>query len=302
MTETPMLTKPADAGSPRPLPTRRPGRRYRALEPSRAGKAVRAVLLAIASLVTIFPFYAMVVLALKPPVAVKFPSSLAPTGLTFDAFRQVLRAQDILRWTVNTLIYSAVSVVAVLLLASMAGYAFAKKRFPGREVIFWSFLSMVMVPYHVVLIPTFILMAKLNGVDTMWGLIVPTLANAQAVFLMRQFIMGLPDELFEAAQIDGCSEWRMFVQIVLPLCKPVLAALGTFIFLWHWNDFLWPLIMGQSTDNWTLTVGIQSMQRQLSPLDVILAGAVISFIPIFVAYLFGQRYFTEGVTMSGIKG
>ncbi|MFC4086749.1 carbohydrate ABC transporter permease [Amycolatopsis samaneae] len=287
--------------APERAPRRNRGR-YRALEPSRGGKILRGVLLTLASIVTIFPFYAMVVLALKPPVAVKFPESLLPTDLSFDAFKHVLAAQDVGRWTVNTLIYSGVSVIAVLLLASMAGYAFAKKRFAGSEAMFWSFLSMVMVPYHVVLIPTFILMAQLGGVDTMWGLVVPTLANAQAVFLMRQFIMGLPDALFDAAKIDGCSEWRIFVHIVLPLCKPVLAALGTFIFLWHWNDFLWPLIMGQSTEHWTLTVGIQSLQRQLSPLNEILAGAVISFIPIFGAYLVGQRHFTEGVTMSGIKG
>jgi multiple sugar transport system permease protein len=296
------LVAPVAADDNKPGPTPRRRRRYRALEPTRQGKILRGVLLTIASLVTIFPFYAMVVLALKPPVAVSFPSSLLPTHLTFYAFGQVLKAQNILQWTINTVIYAGVSVVAVLLLASMAGYAFAKKRFPGREAMFWSFLSMVMVPYHVVLIPTFILMAKIGGVDSMWGLIVPTLANAQAVFLMRQFIMNLPNELFEAARIDGCSEWRMFTRIVLPLCKPVLAALGTFVFLWHWNDFLWPLIMGQSTDHWTLTVGIQSLQRQLAPLDVVLAGAVVSFIPIFIAYLVGQRYFTEGVTMSGIKG
>jgi multiple sugar transport system permease protein len=233
---------------------------------------------------------------------VRFPSSLVPDHLTFSAFHQVLDAQDLVRWTLNTFVYAGVSVVAVLLLASMAGYAFAKKRFPGRELMFWSFLSMVMVPYHIILVPTFILMANVGGVDTMWGLVLPTLANAQAVFLMRQFIMGLPDELFEAARLDGCSEWRIYTSIVLPLCRPVLAALGTFVFLWHWNDFLWPLIMGQSTEHWTLTVGIQSLQRQTVPLDVILAGSVVASVPMFVAYLIGQRYFTEGVTMSGIKG
>ncbi len=297
------LAEPAAARADAVVARRRsPKPRYRALEPTRRGKIIRGVLLVIASLVTLFPFYAMVVLALKPPVAVRFPSSLLPSHLTLHAFGQVVQAQDLLRWTLNTFIYATVSVIAVLLLASMAGYAFAKKRFPGRELMFWSFLSMVMVPYHIVLVPTFALMAEIGGVGTMWGLIVPTLANAQAVFLMRQFIMSLPDELFEAAQIDGCSEWRMYRAIVLPLCKPVMAALGTFVFLWHWNDFLWPLIMGQSSDHWTLTVGIQSLQRQNVPLDVLLAGSVIAFLPMFVAYLVGQRYFTEGVTMSGIKG
>jgi ABC-type glycerol-3-phosphate transport system permease component len=213
----------------------------------------------------------MVVIALRPETAIDFPSSLLPWNLDTSAFREVLAGQDMLRWTLNSVVYSVVSVVAVLVMASMAGYAFAKKRFPGREAMFWSFLAMVMVPYHVTLIPTFIVMAKLGGVDTYWGLILPSLANAQAVFLMRQFIKGLPDELFEAAKIDGAGEWRTFATIVLPLCKPVLATLGTFVFLWHWNDFLWPLIIGKSADMWTLTVGIASLRQQQVPLSVVLA-------------------------------
>jgi len=272
------------------------------MEPSAGGKVLRYVVLSVAAVVTIFPFYAMVVLSLKPAAAIEFPASLLPTNLGTGAYERVLSAGGIGTWFVNTLIYSAVSVVAVLALSAMAGYAFAKKRFPGRETMFWSFLAMVMVPYHVTLIPTFILIAQAGGLDTYWGLLLPTLANAQAVFLMRKFIMDLPDELFEAAKLDGASEWRIFVSIVLPLCKPILATLGTFVFLWHWNDFLWPLIIGQGTEHWTLTVGIASLQQQDVPLNMILAGATISFVPIFAAYLVAQRYFQEGVTMSGIKG
>ncbi|OKI91252.1 ABC transporter permease [Streptomyces sp. CB02058] len=272
------------------------------MRPTRAGRIGRAALLTVAAIVTVFPFYAMVVLSLKPSAAVEFPGSLVPWPLTGEAYDTVMSAQDVPRWLVNTLVYSVVSVVGVLLLASLAGYAFAKKRFPGRETMFWSFLSMVMVPYHVTMIPTFAMIAKLGGVDTYWGLIVPTLANAQAVFLMRQFIQGLPDELFEAARLDGCNEWQIFYRIVLPLLKPILATLGVFVFLWHWNDFLWPLVIGQSTDMRTLTVGIASLQQQNVPLNVVLSGSVIAFVPIFAAYMVGQRYFTEGVTASGIKG
>ncbi|MFE7118435.1 carbohydrate ABC transporter permease [Streptomyces sp. NPDC057654] len=273
-----------------------------AMRGTRGGRIVRGVLLAVAALATIFPFYAMVVLSLKPSAAVEFPGSLLPWPLSGEAYDTVLGAQSVLRWLLNTLLYSVVSVIGVLLLAALAGYAFAKKRFPGREAMFWSFLSMVMVPYHVTMIPTFAMIAKLGGVDTYWGLILPTLANAQAVFLMRQFVRGLPDELFEAARLDGCSEWQVFYRIVLPLLKPILATLGVFVFLWHWNDFLWPLVVGQSTDMRTLTVGIASLQQQNVPLNVVLSGSVIAFVPIFAAYLVGQRYFTEGVSASGIKG
>lgn len=274
----------------------------RALRPGRTGLVARAVLLTAASLATVFPFYAMVVLSLKPGAAVELPGSLLPWHLSGSSYGAVLDAQDVPRWLLNTLVYSVVSVVGVLALAALAGYAFAKKRFRGREAMFWSFLSMVMVPYHVTMIPTFIMMAKLGGVDTYWGLIIPTLANAQAVFLMRQFIRDLPDEMFEAARLDGCGELRIFVSLVLPLLKPILATLGTFVFLWHWNDFLWPLIMGQSSGMRTLTVGIASLQQQQVPLSQVLAGSVIAFVPIFAAYLAGQRYFTEGVTGSAVKG
>ncbi|MFJ6658943.1 carbohydrate ABC transporter permease [Streptomyces sp. NPDC091377] len=266
------------------------------------GKLVRGVFLVLASIVTLFPFYAMVVLSLKPEGAVDLPGSLLPWPMEGGAYGEVLGSQDVPRWLFNTLVYSLVSVVGTLVLAALAGYAFAKKRFPGREAMFWSFLSMVMVPYHVTMIPTFILIAKLGGVDSYWGLIVPTLANAQAVFLMRQFIMGLPDELFEAARLDGCNELQIFARIVLPLLKPILATLGTFVFLWHWNDFLWPLVIGQSTEMRTLTVGIASLQQQQVPLNQVLAGSVIAFVPIFSAYLVGQRYFTEGITGSAVKG
>lgn len=300
-----MSAPTAPVAAPPAVPPTSAGQRrrpYRALEPTRRGKVLRGLLLAAGSLLTIFPFYAMVVIALRPETAIDFPSSLLPWNLDTSAFRDVLAGQDMLRWTLNSVIYSVVSVVAVLVMASMAGYAFAKKRFPGREAMFWSFLAMVMVPYHVTLIPTFIVMAKFGGVDTYWGLILPSLANAQAVFLMRQFIKGLPDELFEAAKIDGAGEWRTFATIVLPLCKPVLATLGTFVFLWHWNDFLWPLIIGKSADMWTLTVGIASLRQQQVPLSVVLAGSVVALVPIFAAYAVAQRSFQEGVAQTGIKG
>lgn len=283
-------------------PPRAAPRSYRAMEPSRRGRWARGVFLFVAAVVTLFPFYAMVVLSFKPVGPVVFPDSLMPWAFSIEAYDQILGARNLLRWALNTLIYSVVSVVGVLFLASLAGYAFAKKRFPGKEALFWSFIAMLMVPYHITIIPVFVLLANTGGVNTYWGLIVPTLANAQAVFLMRQFIRALPDELFEAAKVDGCSEWRLYVSIVVPLTKPIMATLGVFVFLWHWNDFLWPLIIAQENDMRTLTVGLSSLNAESVPLNVVLAGSVVAFVPIFTAYLIGQRYFAEGVVMSGIKG
>ncbi|WP_431807636.1 carbohydrate ABC transporter permease [Microbacterium paraoxydans] len=300
---TALLQPPTQTAAPAPAPAPRKRRSFRALEPTGWGVVVRWVWLSIAGILSFFPFYAMVVLSLKPGMVVELPGSLLPwTDISFDSYAQVLGGQNILGWLFNTLVYSLVSVVAVLFLSALAGYAFAKKRFRGKEVMFWSFLAMVMVPFHVTLIPTFILMANLGGIDTYWGLILPTLANAQAVFLMRQFIQGLPDELFEAARIDGAGEFRIFLRIVLPLCKPILATLGIFVFLWHWNDFLWPLIIAKSNSMFTLTVGISSLQQQNVPLSTMLAGSVVALLPIFLAYLIAQRYVQEGVTGTGIKG
>lgn len=293
---------PAPTAAAPPVPSSRTQRPYRPNQASRRWRVLRAVLLLFAAAVTLFPFYTMVVLSFKPSGPITFPDSLLPWPFSTAAYDSLFGARSLLLWTLNTVIYAVVSVVGVLLLSSLAGYAFAKKRFPGKEPMFWSFLAMLMVPYPVVLIPTFIIISKLNGVDTYWGLIVPTLANAQAVFLMRQFIAGLPDSLFEAARLDGCSELRVYVSLVLPLIKPILATLGVFVFLWHWNDFMWPLIVGQSDGMRTLTTGMASLQQENVPLNVLLAGAVVAFVPIFTVYMFGQRYFTESVTTSGIKG
>jgi multiple sugar transport system permease protein len=297
------VTRPKTVPAPPEVAPAPPHRAFRALEPTRMGLVVRWIWLSLAGILAFFPFYAMVVLSLKPGMVVELPGSLLPwTDISFASYEQVLSGQNILGWLGNTLIYSLVSVVAVLFLSSLAGYAFAKKRFAGKEIMFWSFLAMVMVPFHVTLIPMFILMAGIGGVDTYWGLILPTLANAQAVFLMRQFIQGLPDDLFEAARIDGAGEFRIFLRIVLPLCKPILATLGIFVFLWHWNDFLWPLIIAKSNAMFTLTVGISSLQQQNVPLSTMLAGSVVALAPIFLAYLIAQRYVQEGVTGTGIKG
>ena len=215
-----------------------------ALRPCRFTVAIRWIGLSLMASACLFPFYAMIVLSLKSGT-VELPGSLWPfSDVSLDSYRQVLSGQNLPRWLLNTVIYS---VVIVLLVSALAGYAFAKKRFPGREVMFWTFLSMVMVPFQVTVIPTFMLISTWKGINTYWGMIVPTLANAQAVFLMRQFIHGLPDELFEAARVDGAGDFTIFWRIVLPLSRPILATLGLFVLLWHWNDFLWPLIVGRTT-------------------------------------------------------
>lgn len=261
------------------------------------------LLLVIAGLVTLFPFYAMIVMSLRTPgVPLTFPDSLLPTELTWENYEEIFATGKMPLWLLNTTVYSVCSVILVMLFSSMAGYGFAKKRFKGRDGLFWLFIAMVMVPYHVSLIPQFMMLSKMGGVNTYWGLILPTLANVQATFLMRQFIQGIPDELIEAAKVDGASEARIFFTIILPLCKPILATLGLFVFLWHWNDFLWPLIAAQRVDMQVLTTGVARMLQEEAPLSATLAGSAVALAPILIAYLFASKYFTEGAMMSGVKG
>ncbi|MEU0479886.1 carbohydrate ABC transporter permease [Streptosporangium sp. NPDC006013] len=258
------------------------------------------VLLALVSVITVSPFFVMFVVALSPPGEPTLPVQW-PESLSLDTIVDLLSSSGFAGWTVNTVIYALVSVVITLLTASMAGYAFAKKRFPGRDTMMWAFLATLMVPSQATLIPMFVLISNLGGVDTFWGLIVPTLANSQAVFLMRQFIRDLPDELFEAAKVDGASEWRVYWQIVIPLIRPILATLGVFVFLWHWNDFLWPLVMAQSDEMRTLTVGLASMRTEGSSLAVLMASAALSVLPCLLVFALLQRYLVNSITMTGLK-
>lgn len=257
--------------------------------------------LALVAAATLFPFFVMVVMSFRHDQVITFPEAFLPTNLNLGAYRHVLSDGQFARWLLNTVIYSVTSVVLVLLFASIAAYAFAKKRFPGRKVLFWTFIAMLMVPYQLTLIPQFILISKMGLVDTMTGLVVPTLANAQALFMMRQFISGIPDELIEAAWIDGAGELRVFFGVVLPQCKPILATLAVFVFMWHWNDFLWPLVITRSESNYVLTLGLYSLQAQERVLSTTMAAAVLTFIPILVIYVLLQRYFIRGVTLSGLK-
>jgi multiple sugar transport system permease protein len=296
VTSTAAATRPPAVPSQRPAP-RAP--RDRGVWARRAGMG--AILLAVC-VFTLLPFWAMVAVALAPPGPISLPGALFPTDISFASFTRVLTSANVPRWTFNSFVYSAVSVVFVLLFASMAGYAFAKKRFRGNTVIFWSFLATIMIPLQVNLIPYFILIASLGGVNTFWGLIVPTLANSQAVFLCRQFILGLPEELFEAARVDGASDWRIYWQIVLPLIRPVLATAGIFVFLWHWNDFLWPLVVAQSDSMRTLTVGLATLESQTVPLGQVMAGATISVVPCILVFVLLQRYLVNSIASTGLKG
>jgi multiple sugar transport system permease protein len=255
-------------------------------------------LLAVVSLAALGPFVLMLVVALSPRRSPTIPYAW-PSSLTLENFAQLLSTESFLRWTGNTVIYAAVSVVAVLLSASMAAYVFARKRFPGRDVLLWSLVSTLMVPFHAVLLPSVVIIQLLGWADTYWGLIIPTLANAQAVLLLRQFIRALPDEVFDAARIDGAGDGRVYWSVVLPLCRPVLATLAVFVFLWHWNDFLWPLVVSGNGQTSTLTVGLSTLDAGHLTIPELMAAATVTGIPCLLVFLLVQRKLVGTVSFAG---
>ncbi len=207
------------------------------------------------------------------------------------------------RWFMNSLIVSVVSTLGILLFDSMAGYVFAKKQFPGRDFLFWMMISTMMIPGQVTLVPMYILVTRLGIKGSLYSVIFPPLAMVFGVFLMRQFMKTIPTELIEAAKIDGASELSIYWKIILPLSKPALATLGILVFMSVWNSFLWPLIILNKDYLFTLPVGLKSLQdKNLVDYGLLMSGASISAIPMFIVFLFFQKYFIKGLTLGSLKG
>lgn len=255
--------------------------------------------------VSLFPLYWMVTTALKPPtVVMSLPPEWIPTSVSLNNFREAFANSPVTRWTLNSL-FMALSVTAFqLLFATMAGYGFSKKSFPGRELLFWLYVSSMMIPGFAMVIPLFTLMTKLGLVNSYVGLIAPGLSAPFGVFLMRQFIQTLPTELIEAATIDGCSEIQVFTKIILPLSKPGLAVLGIFVFIGQWNAFLWPLIVINTSEMMPLTVGFALLANRELRVNygALMAAGTYMALAQFIVFFAFQRYFVQGITVGGIKG
>jgi multiple sugar transport system permease protein len=233
----------------------------------------------------------------------KFPPQLIPTSINLEGFRTVLTDTKILQWFANTVLVSAISVIGHLVLCSLAGYGFARLKFAGRGLAFVLILATVMIPIQLLMIPTYIMFTRLGIVDTLAAAFVPWLASAFGIFLMRQFFMGLPVELEEAATLDGASVFRTFRSVVLPLARPALATLAVFTLLSSWNDLLWPLIAISDDSRFTLQVGLTSFQgTRRTEWSQLMAGNVISTMPLILAFLFAQKKFIATMSFTGLKG
>ncbi|WP_306205194.1 carbohydrate ABC transporter permease [Actinoplanes sp. RD1] len=256
------------------------------------------------ALVFVLPLVQMVLTSFMSESEInQFPPKFLPSGIHVDGYAKLLSESHILLWFGNTVLVSAVAVVSHLILCSLAGYGFARLKFAGRGLAFVAIVATVMIPMQLLMIPTYLMFAQLGILDTLAAAFVPWLASAFGIFLMRQFFLGLPVELEEAARLDGAGALRTFVSVVLPLARPALATLAVFTLLSSWNDLLWPLIAISDDTKFTLQVGLASFQgTRRTEWSQLMAGNVIATLPLIVAFLVAQRRFIATMTFTGLKG
>ena len=235
--------------------------------------------------------------------ASRFPPPLLPTGATLANYHELFARTGMARNFGNSLLVSAAITLGSLLVNTLAGYAFAKLRFAGRDRIFQVLLAALVIPAQVAMLPLFLMMKQLGLVNNFGGVIVPALATVFGIFLVRQYARSIPDELLEAARIDGAGELRIFFQIVLPMLKPVLVTLAIFTFMAAWNDFMWPLIVLTDQDHYTLPVALASLSREhIMDVEMMMAGAVVTVLPVLLLFLALQRYYVQGLLLGSVKG
>lgn len=267
-------------------------------------KTVSLLILTVGAVVMLLPFIWMVSTSLKDLSEVfTYPPRFIGSALKWDNYPEVLERFDFLPMLWNTLKVTAAVVVIELATSTMAGYAFACLKFKGKNVLFMIFLGSMMLPFHVLLVPTFELLKNMGLLNSLWSLVLPVITYPFGIFLMRQFFSGLPRELAESAKMDGCTPWGIFRKIYLPLSKPSLATLAIFIFIGTWNDFLKPLIYLNDNTKKTLTLGIYLMQGNYSTnWPILMATCTLSLLPALILFLSMQDLFVEGIAMTGIKG
>ncbi|HMQ30235.1 MAG TPA: carbohydrate ABC transporter permease [Chloroflexaceae bacterium] len=257
-------------------------------------------------LLFLLPFAWMLISSLKREIDVfRMPVRWIPDPLTLQNYVTVWAGEHPLpRYLGNSLLVAVLRVGGELLTASLAAYAFARLRFRGRDLVFLLYLSTLIVPYQMLLVPRFILFQQMGLYDTLWALILPGMFTVFGTFMLRQFFLAIPQELSDAARVDGANEWQIYWRIILPLARPALASLAILAFVWSWNDYETPLVMLTNERNYTVPVGLTSYVDESGGFSaaLIMAGAVSSLLPVFVVFLVLQRQFIQALTRSGLKG
>ena len=231
------------------------------------------------------------------------PPPLLPHAPTLEHYRALFTSQNLGRYLMNSTLISVGGTLLAVVITSLAGYAFAKLRFRGRDTVFRALLAGMVVPGQVAMLPMFLELRRLGLINTLFGAMIPVLAPIYGVFLVRQYALSIPDDLLDAARIDGAGELRIFRSIVLPTITPVLVTLGVFTFLSAWNDFMWPLIVLSDDARYTLPVALANLAGEhVQDVELMMAGAVVTILPVFVAFLFLQRYYIQGIMAGSVKG
>ena len=272
--------------------------------PLTATRALSYFVLTLGAFVMLVPFAWMASTAFKDPgAAFAYPPEWIPDPVTLESFRRVWTIVPFGRYLLNSIIVTVSVTVAEVLTASLAAFAFARLTFPGRDRIFLLYLATLMIPGQVTIVPNFIIMRYLGWIDTYQGLIVPASFTALGTFLLRQYFLSIPRELEEAARIDGAGYFQVWWRIIMPLAGPALATLAVFSFMGSWNSFLWPFIMTSTPEMRTLTVALRSFQTEYgTEWALLMAGSVISLIPMVIVFLLAQRYFVRGIATTGLGG
>ncbi len=269
-------------------------------------RAFSYLVLTVCALTMVVPFIWMLSTSFKPEKEI-LRRNFFPNQATVDNYSEVITETDLPLWYKNSFIVAVFSTISVAFFDSLAGYVFAKYQFPGKRPIFIIFLTSLMVPTEMLIIPWFIMSSNppIGGtwVDTYWGIAFPGVITASGIFLMRQFMQGVPDELLDAGRIDGVSEFGLYWRVAVPLSLPAIGALCIFNFLGNWNAFIWPLIATSKSEMFTLPVGIQLFSSEAqTPWNLIMTGASLSVVPLLIVVIIFQRYIIEGIALTGLKG
>lgn len=255
------------------------------------------------AIVNLFPLYWLFTSSLKNSSDVlKMPPDWLPKNLSFENYVDVFQNQPALKWTFNSIVVSLVATLLVIVVSSLAAYAFSKLEFKGKNVIYILFISSLMVPKEVMIVPLFRITQNLGLINTLSGMIWPNVATAFGVFMLKGFFDNIPDSLREAAIIDGANELQVFYKVMMPIVKPGIGALFILNFVQVWNDYLWQLVVGIDKDVKTLMVGVSTLMQDLNPnFAYKMAGATVAAIPMLIIFIFFQRYFTRGISIGGVK-
>jgi multiple sugar transport system permease protein len=262
------------------------------------------VLLIAGAAIALLPMLWMVSASFMPAGAANAtPPRLLPTHPTLEHYRTLFTRLDLGRYLLNSTVIAVSVTVISLLINSMAGYAFAKLRFRGRDRVFRMLLTGLVIPVQVSMLPLFLLMRELGLINTYWGVIVPSLSSIFGIFLIRQYTVSVPDDLIDAARMDGAGEFRIYWSVIVPVIRPILATLAIWTFLSTWNDFMWPLIVLSDDSVFTLPVALANLSgERVLDTELMMAGAVLTVLPVMLVFVVLQRYYIEGITLGSVKG